>query len=151
MNKLFMGLALALLATSPAVASDRTDVLGHVRHFVESFNKGDTKAAAAACADETSVIDEFPPYAWHGAGACTKWMEDYDADAKKNAITDGAVTLGNPRHVDITADQAYVVVPASYTYKKKGRPVKETASTFTLVLQRGKEGWRITGWAWAKN
>ena len=48
MSKLFIALAVAALAASPAVASDRTDVLGHVRHFVESFNKGDTKAAAAA-------------------------------------------------------------------------------------------------------
>jgi len=151
MNRLFVALAVVVLAAGPAVASDRTDVMTHVRHFVDSFNKGDTKAAAAACADETSIIDEFPPYGWHGAGACTKWMDDYDADAKKNEITDGAVTLGNPRHVDITADRAYVVVPASYTYKKKGKLVKETGSMFTLVLQRDKEGWRVTGWTWAKN
>ena len=151
MNRLFMALALAVLAAKPAIASDRTDVLAHVRHFVDSFNKGDTKAAAAACADEATILDEFPPYGWHGMGACARWMDDYDADARKNAITDGAVTLSNPRHVDITADRAYVVVPASYTYKKKGRLVKETGSMFTLVLQRSKEGWHVTGWAWAKN
>ena len=87
---------------------------------------------------------------WHGAGACSNWANDFDADAKKNGITDGIVTLGNPRHVDITADRAYVVVPANYTFKQKGKLVKETGSMLTLVLQRGAAGWRITGWAWTK-
>ena len=27
------------------------------------------------------------------------------------------ITLGSPRHVDVAADRAYVVVPASYTIK----------------------------------
>jgi len=78
-------------------------------------------------------------------------MSDYDLDAKKNAITDGIVTLGNPRHIDVTADRAYVVAPADYTFKKKGTLVEETGSMFTFALQKGAAGWRITGWAWAKN
>jgi hypothetical protein len=61
------------------------------------------------------------------------------------------VTIGQPRHIDITADRAYVVVPANYTFKKKGKLVKETGSILTLALQRGEAGWRITAWAWAKH
>lgn len=104
-----------------------------------------------ACTDQASIIDEFPPHEWHGAGACAKWLSDYDADARKNGITDGFVTLHTPRHIDISADLAYVVVPANYTFKRKGKPVKETNSMLTLTLQKGVAGWRITGWAWAKN
>jgi hypothetical protein len=78
-------------------------------------------------------------------------MTDYDADAKKNGITDGIVVLENPRHIDITAEHAYVVVPANYTYKQRGKLVQETASIFTLALQKFDAGWRITGWAWAKH
>jgi hypothetical protein len=33
----------------------------------------------------------------------------------------------------------------------KGTPAKQTGSMFTLVLQRGAAGWRITAWSWAKN
>ena len=51
----------------------------------------------------------------------------------------------------ITADRAYVVVPANYTFKKNGKLVKETGSMFTFALQKGEAGWRITGWAWAKH
>jgi hypothetical protein len=117
---------------------------------VDGFNKGDTKTAVAACADQTSIIDEFPPHEWHGVGACSNWANDYDADTRKNGITDGSVTLGRPRHIDITGDRAYVVVPANYAYKMKGKLVKEIGSTLTVALQKGEAGWRITAWSWTK-
>ena len=150
MQKTFIVLALAALIAAPASASDKTDVMASVQKFVDGFNKGDTKTAAAACADQTSIVDEFPPYEWHGTGACLKWMNDYDADAKKNGITDAVVALGTPRHVDVAADRAYVVVPTNYTFKVKGTPDKETGSTLTIALQKSGAAWRITGWAWTK-
>jgi hypothetical protein len=39
-----------------------------VNHVVVAFNKSDAKTAAA-CGEQTSIIDEFPPHEWHGAGA----------------------------------------------------------------------------------
>lgn len=151
MHKILVALALAFLATGSAAASEKTEVMVLVNQFVDGFNKGDTKTALAACADQTSIIDEFPPYEWHGAGACSKWANDYDADAKKNGITDGIVMLGKPRHIDINGDRAYVVVQSNYTFKKKGKLVKEAGSMLTLALQKGETGWRITGWAWTKD
>jgi hypothetical protein len=150
MNKLLIALALATCAAAQP-ASEQTAVLATVHQFVDGFNKGDMKTALAACADQTSIIDEFPPHEWHGAGACATWMNDFDADAKKNGITDGIVTLNSPSHVDITSDRAYVVIPANYAFKRNGKPVKEVGSIITLTLQKGPAGWRITGWAWAKH
>lgn len=150
MRKIFAALAVAILAAGPAAATEKSDVMAPVHQFVDGFNKGDIKTALAACADQTSIIDEFPPHEWHGAGACATWANDFEADAKKNGISDGKVTLGNPRHVDITGDRAYVVVPASYAYKQKGKPAKEAGSTLTISLQKSAAGWRMTGWAWTK-
>jgi ketosteroid isomerase-like protein len=149
--KLSLALALVVLAALSAAATEKTDVMTTVHKFVDSFNKGDVKTVAATCADQASIIDEFPPHEWHGAGACAKWMDDYDADAKKNGITDGIVTLGVPLHVDVTADRAYVVVPANYKFKKNGKLVRETGSTLTIALQKSEAGWRMTGWSWAKH
>lgn len=132
-------------------ADEKTEVMMTVHQFVDSFNKGDSKTAAAACADQTSIIDEFPPHEWHGAGGCSRWMNDFDADSKKNGITDGVVTLKTPRHTDITADHAYIVVPADYTFKKKGKVMKEIDAILTIALQKSPAGWRITGWSWTKN
>jgi ketosteroid isomerase-like protein len=126
MHKVLAVFAVALITATPVVASDKTDVMATVKQFVVAFNEGDAKAAVAACADQTSIIDEFPPHEWHGTAACKQWMDDYDANAQANAITDGIVTLGTPRHVDVTGDRAYVVIPSNYTFKQKGKPVKET-------------------------
>jgi hypothetical protein len=148
--KVLFALAWTVAAALPALAAEKTDVMTTVHKFVDSFNKGDLKVLAATCADQTSIIDEFPPHEWHGAGACAKWTDDYDADAKKNGITDGIVTLGVPRHVDVTADHAYVVVSANYKFKKNGKVVQETGSMLTIALQKSEAGWRMKGWAWAK-
>ena len=122
-----------------------------VHQFVGGFNKGDVKMLSSDCADQVSIIDEFPPYEWHGTGSCTTWASDYDADAKKNDISDGLVTLHERSHVDIIGDRAYVVGPADYTYKVKGKPAQEIGSRSTIALQKGQACWRITGWAWAKH
>jgi len=68
---------------------------------------------------------------------------------KKDAITDPVVTLQKPRHVQVTGDRAYVVVPANYDYKQKGKKMSQKGSTFTVALQKGPAGWRITAWTWS--
>jgi len=150
MYKIVTIFVMAVLTAGVAASSEDAAVMAPVHQFVDGFNKGDTKTALAACADQVSIIDEFPPHQWQGAGACSTWAQDYEADAKKNGVTDGVVTLGKPRHVDVTGDRAYVVVPANYSYKQNGKPMKETGSTFTLVLQKDAAGWRITAWSWSK-
>jgi ketosteroid isomerase-like protein len=151
MHSMMMAISLILFAQGTTSSADQKAVIAVVNQFTDAFNKGDTKAAAAVCAEQTSIIDEFPPHEWNGAGGCGKWMADFDADAKKNGITDGNVKLAAPKHVDVTADRAYIVVPADYSYKQKGKPVKETGSLLTVALQKGAAGWRITGWSWSKN
>jgi len=150
MHKLFMAFVAVALVAGPVIASDKTDVMVPVHQFIDGFNKGDVKSALSACADQASIIDEFAPYEWHGAGACASWANDFGADAKKNGITDGSVTLGTARHIDVTGDRAYVVVPATYAYKMNGKPAKEAGARLTVALQKGAAGWRITAWSWSK-
>ena len=151
MKMLSVVLAVTILAAGPSFASDETDVMVPVHQFIDGFNKGDVATALAACAEQTSIIDEFPPHEWHGAGACANWANDFDADAKKNEVTDGVVTLGEAKHIDISGDRAYVVVPATFTYKQHGKPQEEIGSTLTVALQKEAAGWRMTGWAWTRN
>ena len=150
MSKLIMAAAFAMgiAGAGTVLASQDPEVMATVRQFVNGFNKGDAKMARAACIDQTVIIDDFPPHAWRGAGATSKWLHDYDGYAKKNGITNGFVTLGKPRHVDVTGGDAYVVVPTTFTLKKKGEVVRETG-LMTLVLHKGMSGWRISAWSWA--
>jgi ketosteroid isomerase-like protein len=149
MRKIIVALAVAVLASGTAVASDKTDVMAVVHQFADGFNKGDVKSALATCADNVVIIDDFSPHVWDGAGACAKWASDFDADSKKTQTTEAVVTMGRPRHLDVMGDRAYVVLPTGYTYKVAGKPMQSTGCVWTLALQKTGAGWRITGWAWA--
>ena len=148
-NLLIVACAIAL-AGGTAPASDKTDVMVPVHQFVDSLNKGDTKTALAACASPTSIIDEFPPYQWAGATGCADWANAFDSYNKKYGITDPIATVRKPRQVDITGDRAYLVLPATYTFKRNGNKVTESGATMTVSLQKVADGWRMTGWAWSR-
>lgn len=146
--RILSAVAVIVLTAGMAAASDATDVMVPVNQFIDGFNKGDAKSLVATCADQASVIDDFSPHAWIGAGACQMWLNDYEAYAKKNSVTEGIVTLGKAWHLDVTGDRAYVVAPATFTYKKNSKPTSETGSTFTVALQKSSSGWHIVAWAW---
>ncbi len=148
MRKVMIVAVLVVVAAGLGVAAEspeQTAVMKTVNQFVGGFNKADSRATLATCGHQTSIIDEFPPHTWQ---ACSAWLNDYNAWAKKNGVTQGLVTLGDPRHVDITGNRAYVVVPTSFMFMQNGTPMKEEGSTLTLVLQKSPAGWRITAWTW---
>jgi len=148
MRTSFIALTASVLVAGPAAATDKTDVMSVVHQWVDSFNKGDMKSMGATCADQTSIIDDFAPHEWHGAGACSKWSSDFQAFAQAGELTEPAVTVGKPWHVEVKADRAYVVAPTTFSFKQKGNPVMEKG-VVTMALQKNASVWRITGWAWA--
>ena len=150
MRNLTLAFVAAVFGAGPAAVAG-TGPLATVRQFITDFNQSNEKAALALCATPASVIDEFPPHQWQGPTACADWVRDLDAFDKRAGITDGIVVLGTPWHVDVTGDRAYVVVPATYRYKERGAVLVESGSIFTVVLRQAPQGWRITGWAWAKH
>ena len=121
-----------------------------VRQFVEGFNNDDVDLAQAACADETSIIDDFPPHEWTGRGATTRWYRDMARMATGYGMSDWSVTLDEPRHVTISDRHAYVVVPIDVRWLQDGTPVERTGS-MTVALREGAEGWRISAYAWTWN
>jgi hypothetical protein len=143
---------LALSPTS-AVASEHTDVVAAVHRYFDNLDKDKDKleTALAVCDSHVSILDEFPPHEWHGPTACADWWKALNAYNEKNGITGGDATLGTAWSVDVTADRAYFVSPATYTYKQHGKPVKESHAVFTVALKKTPAGWRITGWAWSKH
>lgn len=152
MRKILIAMVVAgSMGTTQQALAQNADVMKVINQFVDGFNKGDMKSALAACADMTIIIDEFPPHSWSGAGACGKWAADYDAHGRQNGITDGIVTLTKPKHLTVTGDRAYAVIPSNYEYKEKGKPVKQTGSIFTFVVQKGAAGWKIVAWSWSTN
>jgi len=137
------GQALAASARAPA-----SGPVAAVHQFIDNFNKGDVKAAEAAHAPDAVIIDEFPPHVWRGPRAFQAWAADLDKTSKAAGDTEQRVTLGQPVRSEITGDTAYVVVPATYSYKAKGKPTVERAR-MAVALRKDGAAWKITGWGWA--
>jgi ketosteroid isomerase-like protein len=124
-------------------------VMAPIEKFVTAFNKGDVAGAEAthAAGADLVILDEVPPFLWRGPQAFKTWAGSLDAYAKQHGHTDQQVTLSKPTRVEMDGDNAYVVVPAAFTYKEKGVDMR-SSSQMTLVLKKGASGWLIHGWTW---
>lgn len=127
-----------------------TDPMAAVRQYIDSFNKGDAKAMTARCDITMSILDGLAPHAWQGPKATEDWHRDVLVAGDHEGAVDYVVTLDEPRHVDVTEDRAYVVIPASMTFKVHGKQVTQSGAVFTVALRKLAAGWRLTAWAWAK-
>lgn len=148
MKTTVLGLALVagLVGGHDAVAAI-AKVEAPIHQFIDAFDKGDMKTAAATHMASATIIDEFPPHYWTGAGAFNNWATALMADAKANGDTGGKVTLGRVSLEHVEGDKAYVVTSATYSYVEKGAPMSE-AGHFTFAMANGASGWKIAAWAW---
>ena len=129
---------------------ETTEPMAAVRQYIESFNKGDVKAMAALCAVPMSILDGMAPHVWHGPTAAEDWYGDAMTEGEHLGATDYSVALGEPLHVNVTGDSAYVLVPATMQFKLRGQPITQSGATFTVALRKLDGGWRLAAWAWAK-
>ena len=126
------------------------DPVAAVRQYIDGFNKGDVKVMAATFAVPGSILDGMAPHVWHGPTATQDWYRDVLIEGKQHGASDYFVTVGEPLHNNVTGDGAYVVVPATMTFKVGGKQVTQSGAVFTVALRKLAEGWRIAAWAWAK-
>lgn len=150
-RKLAAGAVFCGLLIVGTVSAQTTDpqMIAPIQQFMDTFNKGDAAGAAAthAAVAELVIIDELPPFQWTGPKAFHAWAADLDADAKARGITEPHVAISAPTRVESNGTAAYVIVPAVYTFKEKGVPMR-AASQMTFVLKKGPKGWLIHGWTW---
>ena len=99
------------------------DPMAAIREYIDGFNNGDQRAQAAACADPMQILDGMSPHVWQGPTAAQDWWNDALAEGEHLGVSDYHIDLGEPRHVDVTGDFAYVAVPVTFSYNVKGTPV----------------------------
>jgi ketosteroid isomerase-like protein len=126
------------------------DPVAVVRQYVDAFNKGDGKGMAATFAVPGSILDGMAPHLWQGPTAAHDWYKDVLVEGKQHGASDYFVTVGEPLHNNVTGDSAYVVVPATMTFKMGGKQVTQSGAFFTVALRKLAEEWRIAAWAWTK-
>lgn len=130
--------------------SSSNDPLATVREYIDGFNRGDAKAMAAACADPMQILDGMSPHVWQGPTAAGDWWKDALAEGEHMGASNYAISLQEPRHVDVIGDYAYIVVPVIFEYDIQGKHLTQTDAFFTVGLRKLGDGWRLTAWAWTK-
>ena len=147
--KPFATVAILLVACAgPTWAADPA-VEAPIRAFLDSFNRGDIAAAAAAHASgPVTIVDEVAPYRWHGADAFREWAAALDKETKDGGLTDQKVVAsGAATRERVQGDSAYVILPVTYSFKAQGKAMREDAQ-MTFVLVKQADGWKIAGWTW---
>jgi len=148
MKKVILALAIFTLLAPAASAAGSNNVTAPIHQFIDGFNTGDVQSAYAAYASgDILIIDEFAPHRWTGPHAAQDWAADYDKHAKATGVTDGSVKYGAPTRSEVEGEVAYVILPTIYTYKEKGKPMREEGQ-MTFVLRAEQGAWKITAWTW---
>ncbi len=147
MRFLVLGLAGSLaLGGVAAGATTRAELTAPITTFVDAFDKGDMKTAAATYAQDVSITDEVAPYSWHGPKAFETWAQDLTANDKKAGLTGEKLTLGDVVRTETDGRHAYVVMFAVYSFTNaKAAPMHENAR-MTFALRKEADGWKIAGW-----
>lgn len=127
-----------------------SDPMTTVRQYTDAFNRGDAKAMAEAFAAPGFILDGMAPHTWYGTTAAEDWYRDVLKEGKEHGATAYAVKVGDPHHVDVKGDTAYVVAPVTMTFMVKGQLITQSGATFTAALRKVAGQWRIAAWAWAK-
>jgi hypothetical protein len=138
--------AAAALLAQPALAADTAGMMKAANGFIEATNQG--QAGEQYYVASPSIVDEVAPHHWSGPNAVKSWWTAVGAWAKANGASDMVVKLGAPTRAEQTGEHGYLVAPAVFTYKLKGKAEREEAA-MSFALDHSKSGWRIASWAWA--
>jgi ketosteroid isomerase-like protein len=140
--------AATIMLVAPAHAAPADDALASVSSWLDRFNAGDMDAFYAGHADNPVIIDEFAPYVWTGAKAPQTWAQDYDADARAQAITEPRMDYAAAIRAESDGKSAYIVLPTIYRFKQRGRSMS-AAGTMTFVLTKAGGNWKIASWTYS--
>jgi len=136
-----------LAVAGPAGAADETTVLvATVTGFNDALNGG--KPIAPFLAPSQTVVDEFEPYYWSGPSGAANWGAAFGGYMQKGGISEPLLTLKTPTRVDQDGAHAYMVVPAEFTFKQKGKAM-QAVGTFVYTLDKTATGWKIASLAWS--
>jgi ketosteroid isomerase-like protein len=134
-----------LLAFAPSARAGDVEIA--ITQFSAALHAGDGEAAKKFLTARTVILDDVTPYYWAGANAFESWQADLAKASTARGMSEEDAELGAPTRVEVSGDHAYAVLPATHTFKMKGRVMRENAQ-LTFILARDAAGWKITGWTW---
>lgn len=136
----------ASCATSPAFAGDAA-VEAPIRRMADAFNQDDIAAVKAEHVAAPTIVDNVPPFTWSGPNALDTWLADLGKSEEARGLSDGHVTFAPIVDEVVQGDRAYVVARSIYTFKQKGRVMKEDGYTAFVLVKTGAD-WKVESWSW---
>ena len=141
-------LGCSLAGLSPARAGPAEDAAAALAATLDKFNGGDVDAFVAAHQDGAIIVDEFAPYLWGGPGSAQRWIGDYVTFTQGTGDSGGRIDHGKPIQAVSDGNSAYVVLPATYRFTRKGTKMAGKGS-MTFVMRRAGNDWKIGSWTYS--
>ena len=137
----------SVLLFGPAAYAGDAAVEAVIHQFSDAFNKGDVATARALHVAAPVIVDEPAPHLWTGPKAFDSWLAALGKEEAAQGKTEGTVAVAAPTREIVSGARAYVIAPSTYTFKQKGKTIRETAQ-MTFVLAKEASGWKIAAWTW---
>lgn len=133
--------------SSPHDDAETATVEAVIRHHVAALNSGDRAAIASDWAPEGVLVDAFPPFCWAGPAPTDQWWRDLESTLRPTGLDKVTFSLHGWQRFDVTHAHAYAVANASALISGPAFAV-EAKGTWTFVLHRINDTWRIVSWNW---
>jgi ketosteroid isomerase-like protein len=141
-------LTAAILAAPAAAASGpNAAVMQPIDALIAAANADDAAAMDRYVTSDAIVVDDFAPYRWTGPHAAREWWTAIDALFAKAGIAHVRAVASAVTQYSVSPNAAYVVVPLSVSYVRKGRDAGNTG-LWTCVLHRYGATWKLAVAAW---
>lgn len=146
MRAIILGAAIAAAASPALGAVNNRDIRSTVEAYAR-ITLTDPLHSAGFCEAQSTVVDEFPPHLWSGAG-CAGWAKSFVAMARQEGISACTASVGPKGKLSVEGEVAYAVYPATVSCKRQGKPFADHG-IWTFVLHKGGAGWKIASWTWS--
>ena len=138
----------SVLFGAPAAAGPAEDATAALTATMDKFNAGDAAAFIAAHQDGAIIVDEFAPFVWGGPGSAQQWVGDYVKYTQGTGDSGGRVDYGKPIQAVSDGNAAYIVLPTTYRFTRKGTKMASPGN-MTFVMRRAGKMWKIASWTFA--
>lgn len=135
---------LALIGAAPITDPQAAAAKSVATAAIARINANDPAGLRSLFTDDTTILDEAPPFRWTGPNAATDWLKQLN----ENAATDGVrkFTQSGTDLLGFANDKARFVAPYDESLPRSNGPLDR--GQWVFVLQRLGDTWKIKEAAW---
>jgi ketosteroid isomerase-like protein len=142
---LFAALVPAMVAAAPPAPPPA--ILKLATAVLRATNTDDISAFAGLYASDAVVVDENPPFAWHGANAGAAWWRVVEGVMQKMKMPHLKAAHVRISEFRQSSTDAYMVQSMTITGSAAGKPFAESG-TMTYTFHNAGGTWVISSQVW---